>query len=379
MEQAARMAGYEGGDVLYMALELSNRRWKLGFSNGSKKRRKTVESADLEAVEREIAVAKEKLKLPADARVVACFEAGRDGHWIYRWLRKIGVAALEIDSSSIERPQGRKHAKTDRLDVERLLELLICHWLDLKKSFRVVRVPSEEAEAALRLHREHEHLVGQRNRVKNRMRSLLNLHGVKELVLTSRFERWLQAVGDWEGKPLPVALQAELRRLYEQYQLYQRQLGEIEQSYQAELESETRLGRQRVQLEMLRGIGPQGSRILAAEAFSWRQFRNTKEVGAMSGLTPTPSDSGDIAREQGIGKHGNWRVRWIMIQLAWQWLRYQPDSALTRWYWQRFGRGGPRMRRIGIVALARKLLIALWKYVEHGIVPEGARFKPATG
>ena len=379
MGQAARVAGYEGGGVLYMVLELSNRRWKLGFSNGLKQRQKTVAAGELGTVVEEIARAKEKLKLKTDARVVACFEAGRDGHWIHRWLTQIGVEALEIDSSSIERPQGRKHVKTDRRDVVKLLELLICHWLGLKKGFRVVRVPTEKAEASLRLHREHEQLVKQRTAVRNRMLSLLNLQGVKELVLTKRFEGWLEEVRDWQGKRLSGELKAELRRLHEQYALFQSQLKTLDEAYRAELETDTRLGQQRVRLEQLRGIGPQGSRILAAEAFSWRRFRNTKEVGAMSGLTPTPAESGELSREQGIGKHGNWRMRWIMIQLAWQWLRYQPDSALTQWFWRRFGYGGKRMRRIGIVALARKLLIALWKYVEHGVVPEGAVFKPVNG
>jgi transposase len=128
-------------------------------------------------------------------------------------------------------------------------------------------------------------------------------------------------------------------------------------------------------LEALRGVGPQTSRILSGEAFAWRTFRNGKEVGALAGLTPTPSQSGEFAREQGISKAGNRRLRWVTIELAWQWLRYQPHSALAHWYWQRFGHGGKRMRRIGIVALARKLLIALWRYLEHGVVPDGAVFK----
>jgi transposase len=341
-----------------------------------KSRQKTVDAGDQGAVLREISVAKEKLRLPGDARVVACFEAGRDGHWIHRWLHEDGVEVLEIDSSSIEKPQGRKHVKTDRVDLVKLLELLICDRLGIKKGFKVVHVPSEEAEAAMRLHREHEFLIKQRGQVTNRMRGLLVTQRVKELVLTRRFERWLEEVRDWSGQGLSTSLKAELRRLHREYQLIQEQLREVDKAYDAELQTDTRLGRQRVQLEMLRGIGPQGSRVLSAEAFSWREFKNTKQVGAFSGLTPTPSQSGDSSREQGIGKHGNRRVRWIMIELAWQWLRHQPDSALTQWYRRRFAHGGKRMRRIGIVALARKLLIALWKYVEHGVVPEGAVLKP---
>lgn len=379
MGQAARIGGYEGERVLYMAMELSSRTWKLGFSDGVKQRQKSVVAGDLEATLKEIAQAKAKLGLAAHARVVACFEAGRDGHWIHRWLTQVGVEALEIDSSSIERPQGRKHVKTDRLDVVKLLELLICHWLGIRKGFRVVHVPSEEAEAAQRLHREHQSLTRERCRVTSRMRSLLATQGVVKLVLSRQFREWLDDVRDWSGKPLSAALKAELGRLYQSYRQTREHLKEVERAYQAELKGDSRLGEQRRQLEQLKGIGAQGSRVLCAEAFSWRAFRNTKEVGAMSGLTPTPSQSGTVSREQGIGKHGNWRVRWMMIQLAWLWLRHQPDSVLTQWYWRRFGHGGARMRRVGIVALARKLLIALWKYVEHGVVPEGARFKPVQG
>jgi transposase len=379
MEQAAQVAGYEAGETLYMAMELSSRRWRLGFSNGSKSRQKTVQAGDRGAVHREIALAKERLRLPPDARVVACLEAGRDGHWIYRWLRADGIEALEIDSSSIEKPQGRRHVKTDRVDVEKLLDLLIRYGNGYRQAFRVVRVPSEEAEAGQRLHREHQRLINQRTRVKNQMQSLLVIRGVKGLVLTRQFETWLEEVRDWSGKPLSAVHRAELTRLFQLYRLIQGQLREVEKAYQAELQSDTRLGLQRRRLEMLKGVGPQSSRILSAEAFAWREFRNTKEVGSVAGLTPTPSQSGELSREQGISKHGNWRLRWIMIELAWQWLRHQPDSALTQWYGQRFGYGGKRMRRIGLVALARKLLIALWRYVEHGVVPAGAQFKPVNG
>lgn len=379
MEQAAQVTGYELGEVLYMAMELSNRRWRLGFSNGRKNRQKSVEARDRRSVLREVSLAKEKLGLPEDARVVACFEAGRDGHWIYHWLWQEGIEALEIDSSSIEKPQGRKHVKTDRVDVEKLLDLLMRYYNGYRKAFRVVRVPPEEAEAGQRLHRERERLISQRGRLRNRMDSIMVRHGIEEAVPIRDFEVWLEELRDWSGKPLSAPDKAELTRLHREHRLNQAHLREIDQAYKAELVSDTRVGQQRRQLEMLQGIGPQGSRILSAEAFSWRSFRNTKEVGSVAGLTPTPSQSGQISREQGISKAGNWRLRWIMIELAWQWLRHQPDSALTQWYGSRFGHGGKRMRRVGIVALARKLLIALWKYVEYGLVPEGAVFKPAKG
>ncbi len=168
--QAAQVKGYEVNTVLYMAMELSNSKWKLGFGNGSKLRRKSIDARDRQCLLEEVSLAKSKLKLPQDVKVVCCFEAGRDGHWIHRWLESEGFEVLEIDSSSIETARGRKHVKTDRVDVEKLLDLLIrYHCFGLRKAFRVVRVPSEAAEAGQRLHREDEYLLKQRTRISNRI------------------------------------------------------------------------------------------------------------------------------------------------------------------------------------------------------------------
>jgi transposase len=360
-----------------MALELSNRSWRLGFSNGAKIRQKTVEARALERVLAEIELAKQKLGVEPGARVVACYEAGRDGHWIYRWLRSVGVEVLVIDSSSIERAQGRKHVKTDGVDVERLLDLLIRYCMGLRRGMRVVRVPDEAAEAALRLHREDERLVKERGRVANRMRSILATQGLVDVRLGLGFETWLERVRLWNGNGLAAELKAELRRLYEHYRLLGRQLAEVARAYRAELESDSAVGNQRARLEVYKGIGPKLSRVMSAEAFAWRKFRNNKQVGSMAGLTPTPNQSGDLSREQGIGKHGNRRVRHMAIELAWLWLRWQPQSALSKWFRERFGGGSKRMRRVGIVALARKLLVALWRYLEQGVVLEGAIMKTA--
>jgi len=373
--QATPRQGYEVGTVLYMAMELSNRSWKLGFSNGQKMRHKTIDARDRERLVAEVALAKRQLGLAPAARVVVCFEAGRDGHWIYRWLGAQGYEVLEIDSSSIEQARGRKHVKTDRVDVEKLLDLLLRYCLGFRKAFAVVRVPSAAAEADQRLHREDEYLLRQRTRVRNRIKSLLVTQGIVEVPLKRGFETWLEQVQSWDGSGLSGALKVELRRLYAQYELMDGQLAEVAQAYAQELLSDTAVADQRRRLEQLRSIGPKTSRILSAEVFSWRQFRNGKQLGGMSGLTPTPSQSGDVQREQGISKAGNRRVRWVMIELAWMWLRWQPDSVLSQWYQRRFAHGGKRLRRIGIVAVARKLLIALWRYLEYGVIPEGAVFK----
>ena len=373
--QATQIAGYEVGTVMYMAMELSNRRWKLGFSNGRRQRHKSIDARDRQQLLDEVEQAKLKLGLSEQARVVCCFEAGRDGHWLHRWLVSAGFEALEIDSSSIETSRGRKHVKTDRVDVEKLLDLLLRYCLGFRKAFRVVRVPDEAAEAGQRVHREDEYLLKQRGRVGNRIKSLLVAQGVSGLSLRGDFAARLETVRLWHGEGLSTELKTELIRLHVQYTLFDGQLTELAAAYVAELSTESPVAEKRRRLERLKSIGPKSSRVLSAEVFGWRTFANGKQVGAMAGLTPTPSQSGDTRTEQGISKAGNRRVRRVMIELAWLWLRWQPNSELSLWFERRFAHGGRRMRRIGIVAMARKLLIALWRYVEHGVIPEGAELK----
>ncbi len=374
--QAAQVRGYEVNTVLYMAMELSNSKWQLGFGNGAKLRRKSIDARDRHRCLEEVLLAKVKLKLPEDARVVCCFEAGRDGHWIHRWLESEGFEVLEIDSSSIETARGRKHVKTDRIDVEKLLDLLIrFHCFGLRQAFRVVRVPGVATEAGQRLHREDEYLLRQRTRISNRIKGLLVAQGLDKVSLRGDFASYLDRVALWNGAGLSAELKTELTRLHAQYAVFDSQLRELQKAYAAELTANTPVAEHRRRLEQLKSVGPKTSRILSAEVFSWRSFANTKQVGAFAGLTPTPSQSGDSDTEQGISKAGNRRVRRVMIELAWLWLRWQPDSALSQWFNRRFAHGSKRMRRIGIVALARKLLIALWRYTEHGVIPEGAVLK----
>lgn len=373
--QAAEERGYEAGSRLYMAMELSNKKWKLGFGNGSKMRRKSIEARDRERLLEEVALAKRELRLPANAKVMCCYEAGRDGHWIHRWLSSEGFEVLEIDSSSIETAR-RKQVKTDPVDVMKLLDLLLRYSLGFRQAFRVVRVPTEATEAGQRLHREDGYLISQRTRISNRIKSLLVTQGISEFSLKGDFAARLEQARCWNGRGLSAELKAELNRMHAQYRLMQEQLAEVARAYAAELASETAVGEKRRRLERLKSIGPKTSRVLSAEVFAWRRFNNAREVGGMSGLTPTPWQSGDEHREQGISKAGNWRVRWVMIELAWLWLTWQPDSELSRWYRRRFAHGSRRMRRIGIVALARKLLIALWRYLEFGELPAGAVLEP---
>lgn len=359
---------------LYIAFELSNKKWKLMFSDGSKRRQKTIDAGDLWAFEEELDKAKSKFKMSGNVLVYSCYEAGRDGFWIHRYLDKLGINNSVVDSASIEVNRKYRRAKTDRLDVVKLLNKLINYHSGEKDVWSVVRVPSVEQEDARRIDREIQRLKKERTAHTNRIKSLLVLHGIK-LNIKKSFLKDLEEVRLWDKTALPEKLKNEILREYRRFQVIQNQLKELDDEKKAMLTADGKQAKQVLTLQLLKGIGPISSWCLIYEFFGWRDFQNVKEVGAASGLAPTPYDSGDSEREQGISKAGNRRIRSVMVELAWSWLRYQPQSKLSEWFLERFAKGGKRMRRIGIVALARKLLVALWKYLRTGLVPEGAILK----
>jgi transposase len=362
---------------LYMAMELSNKTWKLGFSNGTKQRQVTIVAGDWLDLRAQIGRAKEKLKLPQECRVMSCYEAGRDGFWIHRALLEEGIENQVVDSSSIEVNRRSRRAKTDSVDVKGLLRLLMRYGQGERAVMSVVRVPSVDEEDHRRLHRERERLIKERGAHSARIKSLLVAHGLR-LKIGADFLEQLASVESPGGYALGAELTAELQREYERYQLVHEQVKGLEAEQRARVaDPQGRAMEQIAHLIKLKSVGHQSSWILVMEFFSWRAFRNRRQLASCAGLTPTPYASGDSEREQGISKAGNRRVRSLMIELSWLWLRYQPHSELSQWFERRFAQGGKRMRRIGIVALARKLLIALWCYVEEGVVPEGAVFKPA--
>jgi transposase len=370
--------------VLMLALELGEDHWKIGFSSafGQEPLVRDIGSRDKLVLLSHIAWAKKKLGLTKDARVVSCYEAGREGFWLHRFLVANGVENLIVDSSSIEVPQKRRRAKTDRLDLAGLCDLLARHVAgSAKPVWSVVRVPSIEEEDRRHLHRELKTSKQDRTRVSNRIKSLLANNG---LTLTSwkNLEDQLKKHRLWDGNDLPGALQSRLNRYARDYAYYTERIRELEAERRHMLSEELRKpGSQgtavakAAQLFTLKGVGINTAWLYSMEFFSWRTFRNTKEVGSLAGLTPTPKDSGKRYREQGIGKDGSRHIRGSAIELAWGWLRFQPESELSKWYEARFGSGSKRVRKIGIVALARKLLIALWRFVETGVVPEGAQMK----
>lgn len=363
--------------VLYLAFELSNTHWKLGFTTGPgrRPRQRTIQARDLAALENEIRRAKERFDLPEDARVVSCYEAGRDGFWLHRYLVAEGIENLVVDSSSIQVNRRSRQAKTDRMDVDKLLSQLIRYRSGERDVWSVVRVPSVEAEDNRHLHRELRALKQDRTRHINRIKSFLVGQGI-QMEVRKDFLEEIERVRKWDGSALPERLKPRLRREYQRLRLVEEHIKELERERvealrHSEDESVEIVG----SLLRLNGIGLNAGWLFGMEFFSWRKFNNRKEVGALSGLVPMPHQSGGSYREQGISKAGNRHIRAMAIEIAWGWLRYQPESELTKWYEEKFGHGSKRIRKIGIVALARKLMIELWRYLETGAIPEGAVLK----
>jgi len=361
-------------DRMYIALELSNTKWKIAFGNGFKIRLKTISARDREQFEVELQRSSKHFGMAEDVPVYCCYEAGRDGFWIHRYLCNLGIGNLVVDSSSIEVNRRHRRAKTDRLDASKLVTMLIRYMNGETKVWSVLHVPGQEDEDARRLHREIERLKKERTAHTNRIKSLLALHGIL-MEIRKTFLEDIEKVVMWNGESVPSGIKEEMVREYRRYDLIQQQAQALELEKKEAFKQEGESSKKVFTLQNLKGIGPVISWVLVYEFFGWRVFNNSKEVGAAAGLAPTPYDSGGSLREQGISKSGNRRVRALMIEAGWYWLRHQPGSKISKWFIERYGQGSRRMRRIGIVALARKLLIALWKYSEQGILPEGAKVK----
>jgi transposase len=366
----------DNSDVLYIAFDLGSTKWVLAFSDGRRLRPRvvTIEARNLEALDQEVSLARRKLGLAAKVPVRSCFEAGRDGFWLHRVLQRQRWDNRVVDPGSLERPAKKKRAKTDRLDATQLVDRLIRHHRG-EAVWSVVHVPDEATEDIRRVERERERLKHEMGAIRARIWSVLALYGVGK---SSRRFPVLDRVRDPSDRPLPKHAFAELRRAYERYELLARQAAELELERKEAAAEKPRIRRTYEALHLLKGVGELSAYVLATETFGWRDFQNTRQVSASVGLAPTPHRSDQTGRELGISKAARPKMRSLMVQLAWLWLRYQPGSALTCWFNDRFANGGGRAKRVGIVALARKLYVAFWKYVTHGEVPEGALLKPAT-
>ena len=354
-----------------MAFELSEKDWKLALGDGARgPSRYTVSAGDTAALFECIAKAKARCGLAPQASVHSCYEAGRDGFWLHRWLIAQGVDNIVVDSASIEVNRRARRAKTDRLDGDKLLSMLLRYHADEPRVWSVVRVPTPEEEDARRAHRELGRLGHERIAHINRIRALLVLHNLRVKYVGGRlWQRWWTT----HAEELRPGVRAEIERESERLSLVKKQMDMIEAAQRQAVAAGSEP--QVAGLAQLRGIGVGSGWVLAKELFGWRHFRNRREVAGCLGLTPSPYASGESETEQGISKAGNRRGRTLLVELAWSWLRYQPQSELSKWFNRRFAGGGKRMRRIGIVALARRLAIALWRYLEDGLIPDGAQLK----
>jgi transposase len=362
---------------LYVAFELGWTTWKLAFCTRLDEKAwvVTIGARDIGAMKKAIAKAQARFGAGPTCSVASCYEAGRDGFWLDRLLKQMGAANVVVDSGSIKVDRRARRAKTDRLDAEDLLKMLVRHVSGEPKVWHVVHVPTPEQEDARHLQREIRTLTKEQTRIVNRVRGLLASQGVAVKMGRRGLVGPIESLRIWDGSPLPPGIKLRVEQELSRHTVVHDQLLALEAQRNRGIRegaSSTAVISRR--LMELKAIGPATAETLTREVF-FRNFKNRRQLGSYSGLTPSPYQSGEMSHESGISHAGNRHFRGISVDLAWDWLRYQPQSALARWYQRRFGSGGPRMRKIGIVAVARKLLIALWRYAETGILPEGARRK----
>jgi transposase len=377
--------------ILHLAFELASKKWLLGFSDGrSQIRRVEIKAGDLIALLMALAVAKRKFGLPDTCRVLSCYEAGRDGFWLHRWLVAQAIENRVLDSASLETNRRSRRAKTDRIDVEKMVSMSVRVANGEQNVWRVVNVPAAEVEDVRGLHREAGELTGDITMHANRIKGHLAAHGIV-CSIGKTFDRRLPKLRGPDGLPLGPMTQERLWREWQRMMAVVAQLKSVEAAQRALMKRakecpaavKTEFGAEVLtclekanKLRQLRGIDLMAF-ALSFEFFGWRKFKNRRQVGGLAGLCGTPYNSGDSVREQGIGKSGNARVRTIAVELAWCWLMYQGDSKLSEWYREKFAKRGGPARKQGSVALARKLLVAWWNYLDRDIVPAGAKLKTA--
>jgi transposase len=366
--------------MMVMAIEIASAKWVVASTAGGnrKVRRKVLSQAQPEerfaALVAEIAEARRKLGVADDARVVVGYEAGHEGFWLVRALRERGVETEVIDPVSLQVDRRSKRAKTDRLDAEALVSGLWRWVRGDAKALRVLRVPSEDAEDAREWQRERDRLMRERRACTDRIIKKLRTHGIWKLPPKWRSDLREGRLRTFAGQPLGSHLQHAMTVELSRLELVEAKLKELTaKARELDPASATRIER----LQSLRGIGSVGARGLSLLLY-WRRFDNRRQVGACVGMVGTPYDSGTMRQDQGISKAGDPRLRALLVELSWLWLRLQPNSAITQWFRERTQGAGKRGRRIMIVAVARKLAIALWRYVEFGELPKGATMKPVA-
>ena len=370
--------------AIFVSLELSRSTWlitSLSPGGGEKMSKHGLSAGNIAALLARLSELKQKAfaRTGQSFQVIVIQEAGLDGFWIHRVLQSEGVESHVVDAASIAISRRRRRAKTDRVDGEALVRALLAYKRGEPRVCAMVRTPTPEEEDRRRLCRERKTLTNERVQHVNRIKGLLFCQGISDYEPLRRNRRQrLDELKTAGGCPLPPHLKAQITRELDRLELL---LGQIEA---VEIERDALLSAMKpdgmnadavrsppAMLINLNGIGPEIAAVLWSEGL-YRSFANRKQVAAYAGLAPTPWQSGSVAREQGVSKAGNPRLRTTLLQLAWLWLRHQPQSALARWFHERVTRNGGRLRKSTIVALARKLLVALWKYVTAGVVIDGA-------
>ena len=386
MEDRAMIASPAASDCdparIFVAIELSKKSWLVAVLTplADKISLHTLPAGDGAALVALLAAARRKVEAACGGPVelMSCYEAGYDGFWLHRLLETQGVKNHVFDPASLQVSRRARRAKTDRIDVRGLLRTLMAHLRGEPKVVSVVRVPSVEEEDTRRLHRERDRLVGERTQHVNRIKGLLASQGIYDYEPLRRDRRVrLAELRTGDGRALPPRLEAEIGRELTRLELVLAMIGEIEAERDAiaTAKAVTHPHAAKIQtLVKLKAIGPEFATVLTGEVFH-RTFANRRQVAAYVGLDASPFRSGGTCRDQGIAKAGNPKARTTMIELAWMWLRHQPDSTLSAWFRERVAALKGRPRRIAIVALARKLLVALWRYLETGLVPAGAILK----
>ena len=357
---------------IYVAIELSKRSWVIGIAHPDRDKPSIhrLAGGDTRGLLGRLA------RTRGGERTVVCFEAGHDGFWLARFLQAEGFDVRVLDPASLQVNRRARRVKTDRIDALAMLRALAALDRGERHVCAQVRIPSIEEEDARRSHRERDRLIHERTAHVNRIKGLLFAQGIRNVEPRLRRTRVdFTQLRTAEGHRIPPRLLAELQREYARLVMVEDQLRLVEKERDTADAQSPAVEQKRQDLERLHGIGGAASAILAREVFS-RSFSSRRHLASYLGLTPSAYDSGTATRCQGISKAGNSWARRILIEISWLWLKYQPDSALSRWYVSRTRGQGGRMRRIMLIALARKLAIVLWRYVETGVLPEGARLSP---
>ena len=368
--------------TVYLVFELSKAKWKLGvlLPGSQKMSHFTIAGGDLTALAARLETMRAKAgRYGKPVRILSCYEAGLDGHWLHRWLIEQGVVSHVVDPSSIEVNRRSRRAKTDRIDLDKLMRAFLAFLRGEPRVCSMLHVPTVEDEDRKRRTRERERLLKERTAHTNRIKALLFGQGIRDVMpLKPGFIAGLETLRTGDGRVLPARLKEEIVREHERLCLVHKQVAALEAKSKAELRAAVpgSAAAKIMQLIDLKSIGVVSGQELVNEVF-YRSFDNRRQVGSYFGLTGTPYDSGDSRREQGISKAGNRRARKLAVELGWLWLKHQPDSELSRWFRQRVGDVKGRIRRITIVAMARKLMVALWKYLTTGVVPTGAVLRPS--